>query len=311
MLSLNGGTAIVTYPLDSRILVMDIANGKERTIDDPHRRWGDPVALSSSGKTLITVSSQKPKVAGYWFLQIWDTYSSVRSRTKLRKVTVCANELELIAVSSDGGVAVLDDEGLVQMLNAGQDEFGPLLERVPDTDPFNNAMAFSTNSEVLAVSWSGMIQLWNTQSRSKILSIVDGLTDWYSMRKLAFSPSGGAIASSSRTEIRIWSTNSGRLEHSITVQASPTALSFSSEGKYVITEQGAHPIPGLAEGSSNHILISGNWISGGGKDLVFIPTCALDKFVCMSGHRVYFLTRRDKTTYLELRPAPKSMIEKG
>jgi WD40 repeat protein len=104
-------------------------------------------------------------------------------------------------------------------------------------EDFVNSVAFSPNGQVVAsASWDKTVRLWDAQTGEQVQKL-DGHEG--SVCSVAFSPNGQVVASASRDKtVRLWDAKTGEQVTSFSVDCVAVDLSFTADGRYLITNNG-------------------------------------------------------------------------
>lgn len=148
-----------------------------------------------------------------------------------KRLTSGTEPVQSIALSPDGHtVATHSKDGKVRIWDLP----GGRLRHTFTGHDLSEVAAFSPDGRTLAVAGVGgddaMIGLWDPVTGRKLgtFTVPDG-----SVRGMAFSPDGRAVAASSAAAVRVWDVATGRTRHSFTGRLDPGAVAFGPDGRTV------------------------------------------------------------------------------
>ncbi|WP_433173836.1 WD40 repeat domain-containing serine/threonine protein kinase [Actinoallomurus sp. CA-150999] len=205
----------------NKIMLWDVATGRvartftvtaQRLNGEPTDGYVFSAAISPDGRTLAAAGLFRG-------VYVWDT-SSGRS-LGIHKDSPGGH----VAFSPDGRLLLTGDHPVqLRAMPAG---------RVTATYDYRfgyapGAVAFSPDSQVLAITVHETIYLWNVVSQRPIITL-KGHTGY--IQTLAFHPRGGTLASGGDDKtIRLWNTATGATVTTFTTLSSVSALAFTPDG---------------------------------------------------------------------------------
>ncbi|MEU9917868.1 helix-turn-helix domain-containing protein [Streptomyces sp. NPDC051001] len=152
-----------------------------------------------------------------------------------KRLTGGTEPVDAIALSPDGRtLATSSRDGRIRIWNAPAGQLRDTFTGHTSSNEVSQAAVFSPDGRVLAVATSGgtgtRVTLWDPADGRKMrtLSVPDG-----SVRGLAFSPDGRAVAASSPSAVRVWDVATGRTRHRFTDHPDPEAVGFGADGRTV------------------------------------------------------------------------------
>ncbi|MEF9906124.1 nSTAND1 domain-containing NTPase [Streptomyces sp. P9-A2] len=148
-----------------------------------------------------------------------------------KRLTDGTEPVQSLALSPDGHtVATHSKDGTVRIWDLP----GGRLRHAFTGHDHSEVAAFSPDGRTLAVAGVGgddaMIGLWDPVTGRKLstFTVPDG-----SVRGMAFSPDGRAVAASSPAAVRVWDVATGRTRHGFTGHPDPQAVAFGPDGRTV------------------------------------------------------------------------------
>lgn len=132
-------------------------------------------------------------------------------------------------------------------------------------DPYS--MAFSPDGRQIAFGAYQKVVLWDVES-DRVLRTLTGMHDTVDI--VEFSPDGRRLGTASGEVARIWDTHSGRLLHVIRHHGYLTSISFSSDGKLMVSA-GADQRVRISSVSSGSTIRTLRGHSGTVNDAIFAP----------------------------------------
>lgn len=160
-------------------------------------------------------------------IQMWD----IGRRKMTKKIHAHANEVECVAISSNGKFMLSSDSTFFKFWDLKTMKCIQLIEG--HAEPISY-MSFSPDGSMFATVSVNTIKIWNTFNRRCVRSLI-GHTEY--IRHLSFSPDGNQVASASNDEtIRIWDVKSGKCIH--VLKGTPSRVSYvkySPNGQYLLS----------------------------------------------------------------------------
>lgn len=204
-----------------------------------YQLWRDGDLIADLGSTgVINLSGDFSRVAAANSLgevDIWETEAGELTNTiRVEKDGTRCGSIRLIALSHDGSVLAANCtiDGAIYIWRA---ENGELVGKIePERTPVN-AILFSPDGSILAVSSKGMIGLWQVSGGDLIHELEDPQHGSYEDVKLAFSPNGETIVGGFENGgVMVWDVGSGelvsRLHNSV---PSGETLAFSPDSRFL------------------------------------------------------------------------------
>ncbi|KAL7904347.1 Pfs, NACHT and WD domain protein [Trichoderma velutinum] len=291
------------------------------------------IALSPDGKTLASTS--------YHTLDLWDTTTGLLEETidkpgQVVEVIRFSPDGNMIATASFMTLGVWDVEtGSLQLELWAQGRWVRGITFSPDSKTLASASneavelwdtateslqqkikGFSHGAEGVAFSADGktlaLVIDWKTIwlrdiTTGSIQQRIEGHSE--RIRALAFSPDGKMLASASDDKtIRLWDTATGLLQQTLQNYGhGDQVMTFSADGKILNTGHGSMRIHDDSNiqtstcGAKNALLITDEWITYNGKELLWLPAEYRDSFIAVYGHMVAIGLRLGGVIFLHLK----------
>jgi RNA polymerase sigma factor (sigma-70 family) len=228
------GKTIATGGADGKVRRWDAATGKEIAplIDPCQQHCQNVVYLDAA--TLFTFGFQET-------VKFWD------ARTGKPKLVFEGAELQVtaLAYSPDGRhVAAGGGDAPIRVWDAAS---GKQVAQLRDGRSGVTCLQFSPDGKgVVSGDWEGKAQVWDW---AKGGTPIRKFSDHKSLYSVAFSPDGKSIATGDEAGIvRVWAVSTGKLVHTLKVQASEgqwphvSALAFSADGQALFSSTLGHGI---------------------------------------------------------------------
>ena len=141
-----------------------------------------------------------------------------------------------VAFAPDGKtVASASDDHIVRVWSADK---GNCLQTLEGHTDWVRSVAFSPDGKTVASALDDkIVRIWSA-NKGNCLQTLEGHTGW--VKSVAFSPDGKTIASASDDKtVRIWSAGEGNRLQSIHLGMVSFTLSFSPDGRSLLTQAGA------------------------------------------------------------------------
>ena len=151
-----------------------------------------------------------------------------------KRLTGGTEPVDAIALSPDGKtLATSSRDGRTRIWNVPAGQLRDTFTSHTSSKDVSQAAVFSPDGRILAVATSGgtgtRLTLWDPAGRKmRALSVPGG-----SVRGLAFSPDGRAVAASSPSAVRVWDVATGRTRYTFTDHPDPETVSFGADGRTV------------------------------------------------------------------------------
>jgi WD40 repeat protein len=191
------------------------------------------LAFSSDSKLLASGEDRDQRII------IWDIASGQQLHTINAKFT--DSHIKNLSFSPDGKILVAALDEAMPQVRFWDTATGTEISHVPPynllTDFSAYAVAFSPDGKLLAAAGSkDTILILDPFTGQKLLTI--GSTGRSYFTSVAFSPDGKLLAASNAnpdTPVQIFNPNTGKLLHTLIGHSGSGSLTFSSDGKYLIT----------------------------------------------------------------------------
>lgn len=206
------------YTLDERYLPVDLLD----IVLDP----GKKVSEGYRAGVTVKISPDTHMMAALLndTVQIWN----LDSRELVLILPGYNSTISKLAFSPDGSLMAIADHFNVHLWDMPTQTWIAIL---PTNIREIYDIAFRPNShQMVIVTTSGDVQFWDTRNYQKIRENSDDV-DWCTSFQIAFSPDGKKMATSGWCGMRIWESDTGRLEQKLAVeQKTPFKLAFSPDG---------------------------------------------------------------------------------
>ncbi|KAK6531042.1 hypothetical protein TWF281_007869 [Arthrobotrys megalospora] len=273
------GQRLASRSDNNEIGLWDIMTGKQVRELEGHSGSVSVIAFSPDGKQLASGSTDET-------IRLWNAVTG----EQLQTLTGQGDQVHVIAFSSDskqlasgsgGGTIVLWDAATGEQLQKLEPGGGV------------NAIAFSPDGQQLALGTLGVLGLWDAATGERLWELGD--SNWISVtgeqlilegygqgtwvRTVAFSPDGQRLASGLYDgAIRLWDVATGEQLQRLEPRAFIDILHFSSDGERLETNRGVLAITPSSSSlrqppkqPPDHILLSGEWITRDGQNLLWLP----------------------------------------
>jgi WD40 repeat protein len=231
-LAVSGGAN--TSVVRNLIQLWDVASRKARGIADQTGEIND-LTFSPDGQRLVSVSSDST-------IKLWDVTSPLPGSDRLPELATLEGHkgnIADVAFSADGKtLATASDDSSVKLWDVTTLEQPPTLNLIIGSV---NALSFSPDSKMLAISSDNTVKLWDVATRNDLARLWPHW-DYGDVRALAFSPDGKTLAASYGRSAQLWDVESylgvpTRKEPSTLEQHSMgfTSVAFSADGKKLAT----------------------------------------------------------------------------
>ncbi|KAG8947232.1 hypothetical protein FRC03_001145 [Tulasnella sp. 419] len=196
------GSKVAAAGINKKVLLWDVESGQLEQTLKGHEYWIQSVAFSSSGSKLVSACEKSVRIwnvkTGEVFRVLEDTATGIR--VPLFSEVYSARP---VAFSPDGiHVAAGGTDKLVKVWNI-LNRYGALVLK-GHTDRIASATFSLDGKLLLSGSWDGTIKAWNWRvSDLPILTLSSSTTP----RAIAISPDGNLVASTSKKNVSLWSTN--------------------------------------------------------------------------------------------------------
>ncbi|KAK4643732.1 hypothetical protein QC761_0070940 [Podospora bellae-mahoneyi] len=258
------GKTLASASEDQTIRLWDAATGTHQQTLEGHSRYVNAVAFSPDGKTLASASGDRT-------LRLWDAATGTHQQT----LEGHSRYVNAVAFSPDGKtLASASGDQIIRLWDAATGTHQQTLEGHSSSV---NAVAFSPDGKTLAsASEDQTIRLWDAATGTHQQTL-EGHSR--SVIAVAFSPDGKTLASASGDQtIRLWDATTGTPEQTLEGHSSyVNAVAFSPDGRYLETNWGLLRINSDLDISQNQrpvnniLFVDGEWITGGGKNLLWLP----------------------------------------
>ncbi len=214
------GKTLASGSRDAAVKLWDLASGALLRTLTGHQQVVLSVVFSPDGQTLASSDIKGG-------LKLWD----VRRGTLLRTFKSSTSPIPALVFSPNGSVLVSASwDNNIMLWNVATGALLRTLKMRSNTPEVTLSLAISPAGRTLAVTGDKLISLWDVQ-RGIVLRTLKGHTD--EMRRVAFSPDGRVLASSSADNtVRLWDVATGTTLRMLTGQTSLiAALAYSPDGK--------------------------------------------------------------------------------
>jgi WD40 repeat protein/serine/threonine protein kinase len=228
------GKTLASGAQDQRVLLWDIASGRQRAELRQRRGQVKAVAFSRNGRRLVSAGVVRDRSTGAYApgeITIWDVASGREIRTIAEQSTAVTS----VAFSPDGKrLAGACWNGEVRLWDATTGQ--PLLT-LPGHTFRALGVAFHPRGDCLASCGADqMVKVWDTTT-GEVRRILTGHKGW--VLSVAFSPDGTRLASSGGShgglalgELKVWDLATGLVRLNLTGHTDYiTSVAFSSDGE--------------------------------------------------------------------------------
>jgi WD40 repeat protein len=259
------GKRLASGSHDQTIKLWDGEYTTARNMHDNYSSSISAVAISSDGKQ--SASGSDDGTIKQWDFETGAVVTIHKGQGGgVLDITYSPNGTQLASGSSDG---------IVRLLNV---ESGEELATQKGHDSMIYTISFSPDSKRLASgSSNGTIMLWDGESGTA-LATLEGDCDNGCVLAVAFSPDGKQLASGSLDNtVRLWDIASGMMLKVFKTGDILDRLSFSHTGSYLYRVGGIIKFERTPNSATNkiqdlaEISVSDQWISVGGRELLWLP----------------------------------------
>ncbi|EAQ88969.1 hypothetical protein CHGG_05588 [Chaetomium globosum CBS 148.51] len=246
------GKTLASGSHDKTIRLWDAVTGTLQQTLEGHSNWVTAVAFSPDGKTLASGSRDKT-------IRLWDAVTGTLQQT----LEGHSDSVLEVAFSPDGKtLASGSHDETIRLWDAVT---GTLQQTLEGHSNSVTAVAFSPDGKTLASgSHDKTIRLWDAVTGT-LQQTLEGHSN--SVRAVAFSPDGKTLASGSHDKtIRLWDAVTGTLQQTLEGHSdSVLEVAFSLVGNSGLDASKNQGLGG------NILFIDGEWITTGGKNLLWLP----------------------------------------
>ncbi|KAL2782847.1 hypothetical protein BJX66DRAFT_345468 [Aspergillus keveii] len=271
----GNGLTVASASYDRTVRLWDAATGTQRQTLQGHKDPVTAVAFSPDGLMVASASDDKT-------VRLWDAATGSQRQTLqghgswVKGVTFSPDGLTVASASYDRTVRLWDAATVTQR------------QTLQNKDGVN-AVAFSPDGlMVVSASSDQTVRLWDAATGTQRQTL-QGYKDY--VNAVAFSPDGLTVASaSSDRTLRLWDAASGTQKEMYTVDTIITTLSFSPDGRSLITDRGLLIMKDQrCESSINpeiRISVYEKWITRNGQQLIWLPPAYRASCVAVRGSSV-------------------------
>jgi WD40 repeat protein len=223
------------------------------------------VAFSPDGRVVASGSRDNT-------VRLWDA----KTGEQVQKLDGHEDYVFSVAFSPDGRVvASASRDNTVRLWDA---QAGEQAQKLDGHEDKVFSVAFSSDGQIVASASSDKtVRLWDAQAGEQVRKLDGHEGDVFSV---AFSPDGRVVASASwDNTVRLWDTQTGEQVISFPVDLIVVNLSFTGNGRYLITNNRhldvspyvCSSVPGKRQSEPPTMTLSRHWIRYHEKDLLWLP----------------------------------------
>ena len=186
----SDGKTIATIGYDSTIRLLDVLTGIETGKLSRYVYGSENFVFAPDSNTVITANRNDT-------VELWDTESEKVKQKIKTKSALC------IALSPDGKILAVGGYDGLHLFDAIT---GAYIAKLGGHIRGVSRIAFSRDGSYIASSGAEELFIWDTESKSRLLSIDGHMGIW----GMAYSPEGDTIATSIREKIFFWDLNDGK-----------------------------------------------------------------------------------------------------
>ena len=142
---------------------------------------------------------------------------------------------------------------------------------------------------------------------SQELQQLEGHTDY--VTAVAFSPDGSLLASASWDKtVRLWQVSTGQQVQQLEEPRTVTEIKFTANGQSLLTNHGHILIPPFdtiqrdQQSTSNHLVLSDEWVSYGKKKILWLPQEYRSALTSFYQNQIAFGHDSGRVTFLKIQP---------